>query len=240
MDQVTTPTTIPASSQWQVVAHGFEIAQDLLESDELKRLTMSLPVQGDGAVKSREGVYAVRNLLEIVPTIQVLANSEKVRCLAERVLGSDAVPVRGLLFDKTAEANWLVPWHQDLTICVKSRIEVPGYGPWSVKAGVPHVQPPIGVLQKMIAIRIHLDRCDESNGALCVLPGTHLLGRLSAEDIANLRKSIYPVSCDVDRGGALLMKPLLLHASSVSEHPSHRRVIHIEYASCTLEGGLEW
>jgi len=32
----------------------------------------------------------------------------------------------------------------------------------------------------------------------------------------------------------------VLHASSPAKSPSHRRVIHIEYASGTLPEGLRW
>jgi hypothetical protein len=36
------------------------------------------------------------------------------------------------------------------------------------------------------------------------------------------------------------MCPLILHASSKAASPSHRRVIHIEFASLELPGGLHW
>ena len=92
----------------------------------------------------------------------------------------------------------------------------------------------------MVAIRIHLDDCDATNGALRVLPATHRAGRLSAEQIESEQQSISSVTCSVKRGGALLMKPLLLHASSAAVRPVHRRVIHIDFAACSLPGGLTW
>jgi hypothetical protein len=45
---------------------------------------------------------------------------------------------------------------------------------------------------------------------------------------------------DLPRGGVLLMRPLLLHASSASQVPRHRRVLHIEWAAQELPGGLQW
>jgi ectoine hydroxylase-related dioxygenase (phytanoyl-CoA dioxygenase family) len=105
---------------------------------------------------------------------------------------------------------------------------------------VDHVQPPVAILERMMAVRIHLDRADANNGGLRVLPGTHLMGRLTGERIDQLTLSVPAVSCDADRGDALWMRPLLLHASSRAVDPSARRVIHIEYASCELDGGLEW
>lgn len=194
----------------------------------------------DDSVRSRGGVYAVRNLLHVSPEINDLARSTTVRSIVEGILGKLAFPVRGMLFDKTSAANWLVPWHQDLTICVASRLDIPGYGPWTRKAGVWHVQPPISILENMLSVRIHLDDCGESNGALRVLPGTHRLGRLTAEQISEQQRSATSVSCAVQRGGVVLMRPLLLHASSAASQASHRRVIHIDYASTQLDGGLQW
>ena len=228
--------------QRDVELRGFAIVPGVLNSDEIDGLIADLgAAEEHDAVRKRQGVYAIRNLLTVVPAVARLAASDRMLSLVEEALGKKAFPVRGTLFDKTADANWLVPWHQDLTICVKERMDVEGYGPWTVKAGVPHVQPPVEVLDEMLAVRIHLDDCYERNGALRVLPGTHRCGRLTSEQIQAAQKSGgAPVVCSVRRGGALLMKPLTLHASSAAEEPSHRRVIHIDYASCELAGGLRW
>jgi hypothetical protein len=79
-------------------------------------------------------------------------------------------------------ANWKVPWHQDVTIAVQERVEAEGFGPWSIKADVLHVQPPGEVLEHMISVRLHLDNCGEKNGALRVIPGSHLQGRIPEEE----------------------------------------------------------
>ncbi len=163
---------------------GFAILPGVFQQQEIGCLIdATSKIDGNNAVRRRGGVYAVRNLLHLSPKINELAHSGKLQSIVEENLGKPAFPVRGTLFDKTGTANWLVPWHQDLTICVASRAAVPGYGPWTIKAGVCHVQPPISILEKMLSVRIHLDDCDESNGALRVLPGTHTMGRLMAEEI---------------------------------------------------------
>jgi hypothetical protein len=140
---------------------------------------------------------------------------------------------------KTPDANWKVVWHQDRTIAVRERKEVAEFGPWSIKAGVQHVQPPASLMSTMIAIRLHLDESRESNGPLRVIPGSHRAGYLSNADIDNWRGRS-SVTCTVPRGGAKLMRPLLLHASSSSSKPEPRRVIHLEFAADDLPGGLEW
>ena len=169
-----------------------------------------------------------------------LACSPALTDLVQPHLPQRARPVRAIYFDKSPDANWLVPWHQDLTLAVRQRKDVPGFGPWSVKEGVVHVQPPIPLLEEMLTIRLHFDDCDETNGALKVLPGTHLLGRLTPSDIQDQRAATAEVVCVMAAGDALLMRPLLLHASGRSASDRHRRVLHIEYAGFDLPAGLEW
>lgn len=225
----------------EVTENGFAVLPSVVSANDVDDLIRSVSAaDGEDAVRKRNGVYAIRNLLHVVPAVAELALRPDVRGIARKILGNDAVPVKGILFDKTPDANWLVPWHQDLTISVSERIDVEGYGPWTVKAGVVSVQPPIAVLESMVAMRVHLDDCDEGNGALRVLPGTHRGGRLTAAEIAAQQAAVEPVMCTVPRGGVVLMKPLLLHASSAATQPNHRRVIHIDFANVALPGGLSW
>jgi hypothetical protein len=220
---------------------GFSALPNVFSQEEVQCLIASIStIESEEGVRTRGGVYAIRNLLRLSPVINGLARSAKVRSIAEGTLQGRALAVRAILFDKTAGANWLVPWHQDLTVCVESRLDTPGYGPWTKKAGVWHVQPPASVLERMVSVRIHLDDSEESNGVFRVLPGTHRLGRLSAVQIAEQERMAESVSCVVSAGGVVLMRPLLIHASSAASKAAHRRVIHIDYASCQLDGGLRW
>ncbi len=155
------------------------------------------------------------------------------------VLGSGCFAVRGMLFNKTPASNWKIVWHQDKTIAVKVRKDVADFGPWSMKAGVQHVQPGASVMAGMLAIRLHLDESNENNGPMRVIPGSHKAGNLSAEAIDTWRMQP-SVVCTVPKGGAILMRPLLLHASSSSIAPGTRRVVHFEFAAGELPGGLEW
>jgi ectoine hydroxylase-related dioxygenase (phytanoyl-CoA dioxygenase family) len=156
------------------------------------------------------------------------------------VIGPGAFPVRALFFDKLPRANWSVPWHQDFTIAVAERVEVPDFAGWSVKEGVIHVQAPAGILEKMVTLRLHLDDCDEENGALRVIRGSHRHGKLADADVERWKETGEVVTCAVPKGGVLLMRPLLLHASSPAKRPCHRRVLHLEYAAEPLPPGLRW
>ncbi len=211
---------------------GYQILPSVLAETEIEDLRAVL--------KSLQIAPGHRNLMQRVPEIATLAVSHKLRSLLGDRDGIEFFPVRSIFFDKTPEANWLVPWHQDLSIAVKQRADVSGYGPWSIKDDVPHVQPPIEILESMVTIRLHLDDCDESNGPLRVIPGSHLRGRLDGAKIAEIRSQRKEETCSLRAGDALLMRPLLLHASSVAHPPTHRRVIHLEYAASRLVDGLEW
>lgn len=179
-----------------------------------------------------------RNLLS-VPSIQALATSKPVREIMETALGPQCVAVRGIFFNKTRSSNWKVVWHQDLTIAVREPVDVEGFGPWARKAGILHVQPPAEVMRGLLAIRLHLDESGIDNGPLRVIAGSHHKGRLSAAQIANWNKEP-AVTCIVPKGGALIMRPLLLHASSACVVPKSRRVIHLEFAAAELPHGLDW
>ena len=183
--------------------------------------------------------HAHRNLLEH-SFVREFANSDVALGLITPLLGDGAFAVRGILFDKIPGANWKVAWHQDLSIAVKEKHDVAGYGPWSVKDGVPHVQPPSAVLENMVTLRLHLDDCFAENGPLRVLPGSHDRGILSAVEIQTLRAELPEVTATAPAGGVLLMRPLLLHASSPATNPNHRRVVHIEYANAPLPSPLQW
>ena len=219
---------VPSTAD-DVATTGFALIPNVLDAD--------LPAPPVMAGIPRAGL---RNLLDRFPEIRTLACTPAIRRLVEPILGSEAFAVNATLFDKTPEVNWKVPWHQDLTIAVQRRIDAPGFGPWSVKDGVPHVQPPVAVLENMLAVRIHLDHCGEDNGPLRVIPGSHRCGRLNDAQIQSMRNATPSISLPVDRGGVLLMRPLLLHASSAASSPARRRVIHIEFACGTLPAGLKW
>jgi ectoine hydroxylase-related dioxygenase (phytanoyl-CoA dioxygenase family) len=151
--------------------------------------------------------------------------------LAQEVLGAGAFPFRATLFDKSPTANWLVVWHQDTALPLRARIETPGWGPWSVKDGVPYAHAPTAALSKVLALRVHLDDSGTKNGPLRVLPGTHALGVQSDDRVHEVAARIAPIDCVAAKGAVVAMRPLIIHASSKSHEETPRRVLHIEYAA---------
>ncbi len=211
------------------VRDGVAMFADVLTPEEAVAYRNLLPAD----------VAGQRNLWQRFPAIRTLAEDPRLQQLLMSMGVDGARPVRAVFFDKNPAHNWRVPWHQDLTIVVRKREEVSGYGPWSVKEGVPHVQPPAELLARMVTLRVHLDDCEADNGALRVRPGSHLAGRLPCDAIAGWADAS-EITCAIRAGGVVAMRPLLLHASAPAIRPAHRRVIHLEYSSDSLPPPLEW
>lgn len=169
-----------------------------------------------------------------------LAANGRIGAIAEKVLGRSAQPVRAILFNKSAEANWALGWHQDRTICVKERRAVDGFGPWTVKSGMIHVAPPFDLLAQMVTLRVHLDDVPMSNAPLIIAPGSHMLGRVAVDEINEAVERCGTQTCLAEAGDVWMYATPILHASDASSSPKSRRVLQIDYAAFDLPGGLEW
>lgn len=144
-------------------------------------------------------------------------------------LPSHSVAIQAIAFDKTPATNWKVTWHQDLMFPFAAPVTTPGFDLPSKKTGIDYARPPVERLEQLLAVRLHLDRCDETNGPLRVAAGSHRLGILPVDKIQECLANTTQHVCEVQEGALLLMKPLLLHASSQATTPKHRRVLHFVY-----------
>lgn len=135
--------------------------------------------------------------------------------------------------------NWSLGWHQDRVICVRERIETPGFGPWTVKSGVIHVAPPFALLERMVTLRVHLDDVPDGNAPLLIAPGSHraLAPEAEIEAIVALCGSR---TCLADAGDVWIYATPIVHASAASTTTGRRRVLQIDYSADALPGGLEW
>ena len=166
-----------------------------------------------------------------LPAVAAVAQDVRLLGIAQQHLGREAFPFRATLFGKSPAAHWLVVWHQDTALPLKERREAPGWGPWSVKDGVIYAHAPESALCQVLALRLHFDDSVPENGPQRVLPGTHRLGVLSDEALHDLSTRVTAVDCLVPQGGVLVMRPLIVHASSKSQSEDPRRILHIEYAA---------
>lgn len=223
-----------ATPQATFMRDGYVLIEQALDVDRCTALRTAL-----ADIVSKPGVGGERNLLHR-PEIIDLCREVTLATLVTSVLGSNAFAYKATFFDKTPQANWKVAWHQDLSIPVCGDARPEGWKAWSVKAAVLHTQPPAELLARVLAVRVHLDECAGHTGALRVIPGSHASGRLAPADIEQWKAGYASSSCGIGAGGLMLMRPLLLHASSASTNPVHRRVVHLEFAAEDLPEGLDW
>lgn len=231
------PTTDARKYEITMKIHGFEndgfaVLSQILTDSECERISTSLTQISNKGIGSR-------SLLEF-PWCKELTQVIRQHHAIVTALPNDAVAVQCTYFEKSQDQNWLVPIHQDLSIPVREKIEHSELSGWSEKEGAVFVQPPVTVLQELVAVRIHIDECGVDDGPLRVVPGSHMQGRFSNKSALAKRDNLGEVVCTVAKGGALLLKPLLLHASSKAVGSSRRRVLHLLFGPRLLPFNLRW
>lgn len=155
-------------------------------------------------------------------------------------IDAHAKPVRVVAFNKSEDANWGVPWHQDRVIAVTGRKHVQGYRNWTEKSGTWHCEPPQHILDQMLFVRVHLDDTDYSNGAMEIAVGSHKAGVVPSKS-AQAEALKYPVEvCEAERGDVCVLKMLTLHTSKPASIQSGRRVLRVDFSSSVLPGPLAW
>ncbi|MEO7177513.1 MAG: phytanoyl-CoA dioxygenase family protein [Allosphingosinicella sp.] len=160
--------------------------------------------------------------------------------VATSLLGPAARAVGAKLFDKTPARNWALGWHQDRTIPVRERRDVPGFGRWTVKSDIPHCVPPFEILERSLTLRIHLDPAGEANAPLLVAPGSHRLGPVAETDIAAAVSRLGTKACLAEAGDVWAYSTPILHASERARAPGRRRILQLLYSADTLPAGLGW
>ena len=209
---------------------GFSLIQNVLADDECVQLGDAL--EANGSPGSRCCLEA--------PWCSALARRLRQHSDLGSLIPHGHAAVQCTYFEKSATTNWLVPAHQDLSIPVAERISHPQLSGWSQKEGLTFVQPPVEVLQTLVAIRVHIDDCGANDGPLRVVPGSHMLGRVPANLTGSARSKSAEVDCITTRGSVLAMRPLLLHSSSKANGSSRRRILHFLYGPRSLPHGLQW
>ncbi len=173
------------------------------------------------------------------PVVREAARHLKERLIGLGYLPAGSVAIQAIAFDKTPGTNWKVAWHQDLMFPLARPDHRHGYETVSKKDGVDHARPPVGVLASLLAARLHLDDCGPENGPLRVSPGTHRAGIIASADAAGVAAAKGETACLAREGEIVLMRPLLLHASSQATAPCHRRVLHVVFHDGSA-GGVPW
>jgi hypothetical protein len=211
---------------------GFAVIPDVVSSAQCDSVTAHPAL----AASDAPGTRTLLSAPWCAALVDAIRNNNAVRPL----LPDRPVAVQCTYFEKSTSQNWLVAVHQDLSIPVRERIDVAACSAWSEKEGVLFVQPPATVLDTIVAVRLHLDDSTPSNGPLRVVPGSHRHGRLTSAQVRAVREESGEIVCPVSKGGVLVMRPLLLHASSKAQVSAPRRVLHFVFGAPVLPLGLSW
>jgi ectoine hydroxylase-related dioxygenase (phytanoyl-CoA dioxygenase family) len=227
------------TEQTELKHKGFILIPSVFSTEEIGALS-TLITAGEASLSSPNRsaeLFAIRSFMQTIPGAGKIIWSTKLLEIAKTFFGADYFVVKSIYFDKPSLSNWFVSWHQDLIISVDKRSDNPGFIHWTEKQGQVGVQPPVAVLQSMYTIRIHLDDCDASNGALRVIPGSHNQGVVRPE---TLPQPVAENVSEVKAGGVMIMRPLLMHSSRRSTSEKQRRVIHMELTNMDLPDGMQW
>ncbi len=223
-----------------ITGEGFAVVENIYSKQEVAQIIEAINRLNSSSPTFRKSkdLFAIRQFFNEAPEISSLIFSDKLVNIIAEIFGSGYFVTKSIYFDKPKESNWFVAYHQDLTISVDKHVEIQDYNSWTIKHDQFAVQPPAALLEKNFTLRIHLDNTDEHNGALKVIPRSHLKGVYRPETID--WKNEEEVCCGVASGGGMIMRPLLLHASNRTTNNEQRRVIHIEFSNQELPENLNW
>ncbi|GAB4356360.1 MAG: hypothetical protein Kow00114_07230 [Kiloniellaceae bacterium] len=137
------------------------------------------------------------------PLVAALLAQPAVAELVAEAVGPDTKVVRGVAFDQQGHASWFVPWHQPARDAEAA--------------------------QRLI-LRWHLDLIGPADGGLRVLPGSHLKGRLTGEQIDRLAVETPAIELAVSAGTVLALRPTLVQGARRRTTRGHRRILQVELA----------
>ena len=221
-----------------LLTQGFIVLNEIYTAEELEQLISVIDVadQSGDTFRKTDDLFAIRQFLKEIPAVLPVIFNKKLTQLIIELFVDEYFVSKSIYFDKPQKSNWFVAWHRDLTISVNKKLVLPGFTNWTVKQNQFAVQPPLDILKANFTIRIHLDDTDKDNGALKVIPGSHLDQEFNAESPFKEAEVI----CDVKAGGVMIMRPLLMHASNRTVNDQRRRVLHIEFSNATLPEEIDW
>lgn len=199
----------------QLERHGYEILQDCISHQELERINAAVSDYDERGTRT-----LLRN-----STVNDIAHT----CIDRLPALNGLIPLLATYLPKSFDNNWFVSLHRDEVVPIQQYHPGQGWVLPTVKEGIPHAKPPKALLSQCIALRLQLTNTSE--GALKLLPGSH---EPSKKPSAEIVASVLP-------GGALLMRPSILHASSKLKTPGIvRRVLHILYGPVKPPEPFQW
>ena len=227
----------------EINTDGFTIINNVYNENEIEKLISIIEnttenKAGKTTFRKSEDLFAIRQFHKEIPETLDYIFNQNLKNIIESNFGKNYFITKSIYFDKPEKSNWFVAYHQDLTISVDKKIDVENFENWTTKQNQFAVQPPKEILEKNFTIRIHIDKTTKDNGALKVINRSHSKGiqRVENMNLNNEKETI----CEIEKGGIMIMKPLLFHASNKTTNNERRRVIHIEFSNIELPNGLDW
>ncbi|KQB40519.1 phytanoyl-CoA dioxygenase family protein [Flavobacterium aquidurense] len=227
----------------EINSEGFTIIDNVYSENEIEKLISLIEnitenETENATFRKSQDLFAIRQFHKEIPETLPYIFNQNLKDIIELNFGEGYFITKSIYFDKPEKSNWFVAYHQDLTISVNKKIEAVNFENWTVKQNQFAVQPPKEILEDNFTIRIHIDKTTKDNGALKVINNSHSKGILRIEklDFEKEKETI----CEVEKGGIMIMKPLLFHASNKTTNNERRRVIHIEFSKQQLPDRLEW
>lgn len=227
----------------EINSEGFVIIDKVYSENEIEKIISEIEkvtqIENDNSTfRKSQDLFAIRQFHKEIPETLKYIFNKNLKEIIKTNFGENYFITKSIYFDKPEKSNWFVSYHQDLTISVDKKVEVENFENWTTKQNQFAVQPSKEILEQIFTIRIHIDKTTKENGALKVLNKTHNKGIFRTENIEveNETETI----CEIEKGGIMIMKPLLFHASNKTTNNERRRVIHIEFSNQNLPNKLEW
>lgn len=225
----------------EITSEGFTILNNVYTENEIEKLISLIEKKTENntenaTFRKSQDLFAIRQFHKEIPETLDFIFNQNLKDIIENTFGKGYFITKSIYFDKPEKSNWFVAYHQDLTISVNKKIEIENFENWTVKQNQFAVQPPTAILEKNFTIRIHIDKTTKDNGALKVINNSHSKGIFRVENLEIENETI----CEVEKGGIMIMKPLLFHASNKTTNNERRRIIHIEFSNQQLPDGLDW
>ena len=227
----------------EINSEGFAIIDKVYSENEIEKIITEIEKVTESETENStfrksEDLFAIRQFHKEIPKTLNYIFNQNLREIIEQNFGENYFITKSIYFDKPEKSNWFVAYHQDLTISVDKKVEIENFENWTTKQNHFAVQPPKEILEQNFTIRIHIDKTTKENGALKVLNKSHKKGFVRTENI-EIENEIETI-CEVEKGGIMIMKPLIFHASNKTTNNERRRVIHIEFSNQKLPNELEW
>ena len=148
--------------------------------------------------------------------------------------GFSSTPLRAVGFNKSKEANWSLPWHQDRVVAMPHKTDNSDFKNWSRKSGIWHCEPPAEILAQIAFAYIAFDDISGGSGGLEIAEDTHRYGAIPEAEI-NARVETSVTACpDMVTGQALLVSALTLHRSAPIKVTANRRALRIDFGTPAL------